>query len=84
MRIFNALATNEEDAVMPARRYRSTPLLLLDLVRAARIFASLRRLFHEVPPDVENFAESKSGTDPLAIQTLRLAIAVPVTKQQEQ
>jgi hypothetical protein len=45
--MFNALAMNEEDAVMPARRYLSNPRFALDLVRAALSLATLRYLFHD-------------------------------------
>jgi hypothetical protein len=42
MRMFSALATNEEDAVMPTRRYLSKPRFELDLVRAPPSLAGLR------------------------------------------
>jgi hypothetical protein len=65
MRMFNALATKEEDAVIPARRYLSTPRFALDLVRTALRFASLKRLLHDANPrGVEVFGESKSDTIP--------------------
>ena len=64
MRMFNALAMNEEDAVIPARRYLSNPRFELDLVRATLNFATFRRLFHDADRRVgENSGESKSDTD---------------------
>src|ERR1700749_4708631 len=41
MSVFNALVTNEDEAVMPARRYLSPPRLPLDCVNSAFSFLGL-------------------------------------------
>src|ERR1700759_345803 len=67
MKMFRALAMNEEDAVIPARRYRSKPRLALAWVRSAFSFLRLRLLLSKANDlDMAKSEKLKPDTKPSA------------------
>jgi hypothetical protein len=74
MSTFNALVIKEEEAVMPARRYRSPPRLPLDFVSSALSLAGRRESFN-IANRLELASSGESGVvkvprDPRSVSVL--------------